>query len=198
MHVDDPFYQLRAASINYSIAELKSLMLDARVTLIDGKFTIFDRKSKNLKFEAKNKQHYHLNYDILVIAESLVDKTVKELLSNEKSGLTKEIQHVYSIDNPYLYDIFAPSKDANSPYCLLTHKKRPQNICVYGASLHTYAFISGLIKLGVSPERIFLVIPPRAYDIATKFNSNAERIAYEDSLINNPEAFNDNVIRKAI
>lgn len=108
------------------------------------------------------------------------------------------MQHVYSIDNPYLYDIFANSKDPNSPYAILTHKKRPQNICVYGSSLHTYTFISGLIKEGVEPERIFLVIPPRAYDIATKFNSNAERIAYEDQLINNPEAFNDNSIRKAI
>jgi len=70
MHVDDPFSQLRSSSINYSIQELKSLMLDARVTLIDGKFTAFERKAKILKFEAKNKKSYHLNYDILVIADT--------------------------------------------------------------------------------------------------------------------------------
>ena len=32
MHVDDPFWQLKSGSIHYSITELKSLMLDARIT----------------------------------------------------------------------------------------------------------------------------------------------------------------------
>lgn len=199
MHVgEDPFFQLKSGSIHYSINELKSLMLDARITLIDGRMSTFERKSKTIKFETRLNKSYFLNYDLLVMAVGLVDKTIEDLIQNDKNKFRKELTHLYSIDNPYLYEIFAKSTKPDSAYSILTHKKKPQNVCVYGSSLNTISFISGLLRKGIHPERIHLVIPPRAYDVATKFNSNQERIEYEDQLITTPEAFPDNNIRKNV
>lgn len=65
MHVtDDPFYQLKSSSIHYSINELKSLMLDARITLIDGRMRTFERKAKLITFETRLNKTYCLNYDL--------------------------------------------------------------------------------------------------------------------------------------
>ena len=158
-------------------------MLDARITVINGKMHSFDRKSKFIKFDTPPEKPYFQNYDILVLAVGLVDKTIEELITNEKNKFKKELSHLYSIDDPYLYSYFEKSDRPDSPYALLTHRKRPQNICVYGASLHTISFISGLIKRGISAERIHLVIPPRSYEVVSKFNQNSERIDQEDHVI---------------
>ena len=53
-------------------------MLDARVTIIDGKMTKFDRSSKMVFFTDHNGESLTLNYDILVLTLGLVDKTVED------------------------------------------------------------------------------------------------------------------------
>lgn len=58
MHVKEPFSQLRSSSIHYSIPEMKSLMLDARITVINGKMHSFDRKSKFIKFDTPPEKPY--------------------------------------------------------------------------------------------------------------------------------------------
>lgn len=114
----------------------------------------FERKSKTIRFETRQGKNYFLSYDLLVLAVGLVDKTIEDLITNDKNKFDKNLVHLYSIDNPYLYEIFEKSEKLDSAYALLTHRKKPQNICVYGSSLHTISFISGLLKRGIAPERI--------------------------------------------
>ena len=54
-------------------------MLDARITIIDGVMTSFDRKSKSIQFTDQRRYKKHLNFDVLVVCVGLVDKTLKDL-----------------------------------------------------------------------------------------------------------------------
>lgn len=63
-------------------------MLDARVTIIDGKMTKFDRSSKMVFFTDKSGDNLTLNYDILVLTLGLVDKTVEDF----KNSKTKVVE----------------------------------------------------------------------------------------------------------
>lgn len=74
---------------------------------------------------------------------------------------------------------------------LLKRKKKPQNITIYGRTPHTIAFISGLINRGVSPSRIYYVCPGSNRRRIHTFESNQERIDYEEKLINDPDTFED-------
>ncbi len=105
---------------------------------------------------------------------------------------------VYSIDDPYLYEHFKLTGKKDSNIDLLTRKKRPQNITIYGRTLHTIAFISGLLNRGVKPQRVHYVIPPRQFEIRTNFKTNKERLDYEDMCINNPDPFEDPRVEQKI
>lgn len=74
---------------------------------------------------------------------------------------------------------------------MLKRKKKPQNITIYGRTPHTIAFISGLINRGVSPSRIYYVCPGSNRRRIHTFESNQERIDYEEKLINDPDTFED-------
>ncbi len=105
---------------------------------------------------------------------------------------------VYSIDDPYLYEHFKPTGKKDSNIDLLTRKKCPQNITIYGRTLHTICFISGLLNRGVNPERIKYVIPKRTYEKKEKFASNKERLEYEVHCINDPDPFEDPLVEQKI
>jgi hypothetical protein len=69
-------------------------MLDARITIIDGVMTSFDRKSKSIQFTDQRKAKKHLNFDVLVVCVGLVDKTLKDLtkaLKEEKYSDTGKL-----------------------------------------------------------------------------------------------------------
>jgi NADH dehydrogenase FAD-containing subunit len=56
-------------STNYTMEELRNLMLDARVSVLDAKMVKVDKKKK---IKDLDKDAY-LNYDILVISVGLID-----------------------------------------------------------------------------------------------------------------------------
>lgn len=56
-------------SCNYTIEELKNLMLDARVSVLDAKMVKLDKKKKRIDLD----KDAHLNYDMLIIAVGLID-----------------------------------------------------------------------------------------------------------------------------
>lgn len=203
-HISAPEDQLKVMSTNYTIAELRSMMLDARVQVLDAKMIKLDKKNKKIKLD----KLCDLPYDILVVTVGLIDQ---ELQTNNYisagfydnayyRGLPnkKIIQGVYSIDDPYLYRDFKKTGAKDSNIDLLTRKKRPQNITVYGRSLHSIAFISGLLNRGVKPERINYVIPPREFEKRTAFKTNQERLEYEDKCIYDPDPFDDEVVEENI
>jgi NADH dehydrogenase FAD-containing subunit len=63
-------------------------MFDARITIIDGKMTKFDRSNKTVYFIDKHGDNLTIDYDILVLTLGLVDKTTEDL----KNGKTKVVE----------------------------------------------------------------------------------------------------------
>eukprot|EP00825_Cyclidium_porcatum_P049233 TRINITY_DN8458_c0_g1_i5.p1 TRINITY_DN8458_c0_g1~~TRINITY_DN8458_c0_g1_i5.p1 ORF type:complete len:1147 (-),score=224.03 TRINITY_DN8458_c0_g1_i5:329-3769(-) len=203
-HIDKPEDQLKMMSTNYTMAELRNLMLDARVQVLDAKMIKLFKKNKKIRLD----KMCDLPYDILVVTVGLIDQ---ELQTNNyiSAGFydnsyyhqipnKKLVQGVYSIDDPYLYRDFKKINVKDSNIDQLTRKKRPQNITVYGRSLHSIAFISGLLNRGVKPERINFVIPPRDFEKKALFKTNQERLEYEDKQIFDPDPFEDEVVEQNI
>ena len=85
------------SSINYSLDELRSLMLDARITIVDGVMTSFDRKTKSVTVVDHRGKKLIMNYDILVLSVGLVDNTLKEL-TRERPRDTKESKENRRLD----------------------------------------------------------------------------------------------------
>lgn len=185
-------------------------MLDARITIINGVMTSFDRKNKLINIKDHQNKHISLNFDNLVLCVGLVDNTLKEF-KREKAALKEKekdkdkdkekdrdldyatVKNIYSIDDPYIYRIFErkPPETASptDPLEMMTHKKRPQKIILFGRSLNNLCFASGLIRRGVDPRMLVLVFPPMSYKQKDVFESNAERIDYEDNKLNDLDAF---------
>ena len=59
-------------STNYTIEELKNLMLEARVSVLDAKMVKLEKKNKRIKLD----KNAYLPYDILVVAVGLIDTTL--------------------------------------------------------------------------------------------------------------------------
>jgi NADH dehydrogenase FAD-containing subunit len=56
-------------STNYTLDELKNLMLDARVSVLDAKMVKLEKKQRRIKLD----KNAFLPYDVLVIAVGLID-----------------------------------------------------------------------------------------------------------------------------
>jgi hypothetical protein len=151
MHVQSQKDYLRAASTNYSLEELRNLMIDARITVLDAKMVKLDKKAKKILID----KNAYIPFDILVLSVGLIDTLLQTEglisygLANSPYYKDKNyIKGIYSIDDPYLYQQFSPQSDNVR---LLKRVKKPQNITIYGRTPHTIAFISGLIGRGVAP-----------------------------------------------
>ena len=172
MHVKEQKDYLKASSTNYSLDEIKNLMIDARTTVLDAKMVKLDKKNKKILID----KNAYVPYDLLVMSVGLIDT----LLQNEglvTCGLSdspyykdkRYIKGVYSIDDPYLYKNFALD---SMNVKLLKRSKKPQNITIYGRTPHTIAFISGLLARGVAPNRIYYVCPGSNRRRQSTFESN--------------------------
>lgn len=204
-------------------------MLDARITIVNGTMKKFDRKSKTVIVRDHQDNILTLNYDLLIIGVGLVDNTIKDLAREKASrpDLQKEakeqpkdaksiedgilflqdyaeIRNIWSIDDPYLYKVFKREENEAlrnplDPIEMLTHKKRPQRINIYGRSIHTISFAAGLIRRGVSPAQINLVLPPMSYKNRETFENNADRVEYENRQLDDLDAFDgDNLVRNKV
>lgn len=120
-------------------------MLEARVTVMDAKMVKIDKQSKKIHLD----KDALLSYDILVSTVGLID-TELQSRSYISNGVFKTSQYkvfiiliqgyankqsisgVYSIDDPYLYHHFKVTGKRESNIDLLTRKKKPENIAIYG------------------------------------------------------------------
>ena len=59
---------------------------------------------------------------------------------------------------------------------LLTRKKKPENIAIYGRSLDTISYINFLQQRGVSGKRIHLIMPHSSYVQKDKFATPNEKL----------------------
>ena len=173
-------------------------MLSSRATLLNARMVGLDRKSKRIGLDSGAS----ISYDILIVSVGLIDQTMKELnLVSAGIGPDRDeevINGVYSIDDPFLYDHFKKGDTPGTNIQMLTRVKKPKKICIYGRTLHTFAFINGLINRGVPPNRIILAIPPRVHQLKDTFKNNDEKLQYQDDRLNDPEPFDDPIIEKKI
>lgn len=59
----------KAISTNYTLQEIRNLMLDARINVLDSKMVALDKKSKKITLDRK----VQLAYDVLVVTVGLID-----------------------------------------------------------------------------------------------------------------------------
>ena len=69
MHVNTEFDYLKAQSTNYTLDELKGLMIDARVTVIDAKMVKLDKKNNRILVD----KNAYVPFDILIVSVGLID-----------------------------------------------------------------------------------------------------------------------------
>ena len=161
-HIKSDFQNMRASSTSYSLPELVRLMLESRVTVINGRLTEVDREEKQIKLHDDSM----LKYDILVLTMGLNDSTLEQM-GRVSRGIAPVPENklyldgIISIDDPYLYQHFRP--DGNL-MAILNHRKQPGTTVVYGFTLHVFCFVQGLINKNINPARIKIVIPPLEFE----------------------------------
>ena len=187
---EDKKLNLKAYSTSYTQQELKRLMLETRVRVINARMVDIDRSDKNIILHDETV----IPYDTLVLAMGLQDKTLQSMgyVSSGIVPLPKDKKHVdglLSVDDPLLYDHL---RVGGSLMSALTNRRRPQNCVVYGRSLHAYCAIKGLIQRGMRPEQITLVIPGKTCHLNEAYDDEIEMA--EDLPFINPDAFDDEYI----
>ena len=119
--------------------ELKKLMLESRVRVINARMVDIDRSDKNIILH----DNTVVPYDTLILGMGIQDKTLNTLGYGSRgiAPLPKGLERadgILSIDDPYLYDHLR--KDGTL-INMLTDKKRVKNCVLYGRSLNTYCCI---------------------------------------------------------
>ena len=195
-HVPDKKGNLKSYSTSYIFEELKKLMLEARIQVIDSRVTDIDRSDKNVILHDGKV----IPYDTLVLTMGIQDQTlasgnlryVSQGISSDKQKM-KQASGVLSIDDPYLYKYLS----SDGPLMrALTDRRRTSNCVVYGRTLNTYALIQGLLNRGVRPSSIILAIPEANNHIEEY--SEADQVMQEDLPVIYPNAFEDENIEQKI
>lgn len=81
---------------------------------------------------------------------------------------------------------------------LLTRKKKPESIAIYGRSLDTISIINFLQQRGVAGERIHLIIPTPSYQKNDQPESIKEKLEQDDFNISDPNSFKDSIVEQKI
>lgn len=103
-HVPNKNDNLKAYSTSYTPEELKKLMLESRITVLDARMVDIDRSDKNIILDDGKV----VPYDTLVLTMGIQDKTLDSLkycswgIVNIPQGY-KRCKGLLSIDDPYLY-----------------------------------------------------------------------------------------------
>ena len=179
-HIQDEILNLKVSMNNYQITELKKLLFEHRIKIIDSKVIDIKPNQKYVQLEDSS----ILFYDYLILTLGLQDKLwtdlksmvnkqleekfdeLKEINLNDKNQkdtnnlnnqliILKQQMKVISVDDTNLYKIFSPGEKIMNSL-----RKNPKyEIILYGRSLNLYCFIQGLIKRKIPAHKIKLIIP---------------------------------------
>lgn len=69
MNADSQYDMTKPASTNYTLREMKNLMLEARVTVMDAKMVKIDKHNKKIHID----KDAVMSYDLLVVTVGLID-----------------------------------------------------------------------------------------------------------------------------
>lgn len=155
-HFDEKHENLKSYSTSYTNEELKKLMLESRVRVINARMVDIDRSDKNIILHDDSV----IPYDTLILGMGIQDKTLNSLGYASRGiatpGKLLRADQILSIDDPHLYQHL---RTGGTLINTLTDKKRVKNCVIYGRTLSTYCCIQGLIQRGVKPSQIILAIP---------------------------------------
>lgn len=98
------------------------------------------------------------------------------------------MEGLLSVDDPTLYDHLRPNGTLAS---ILTNRKRPQPVVIYGRSLSAYAAIQGLKTRGVRPEQITIVLPKPECHVRESYDEDEVAEMEKDLPFINTEAWDD-------
>jgi hypothetical protein len=148
---EDRKHNLKSYSTSYTQQELKRLMLETRVRVINSRMVDIDRSDKNIILDDDNKI---IPYDTLVLAMGLQDKTLQSLGYTSRGIIVpgngkKYVDGLISVDDPKLYEHL---RQGGVLMNALTNRRKPQNCVIYGRSLHAYCCIKGLLHRGMRTE----------------------------------------------
>lgn len=193
-HYEDQRDNLKAYSTSYTNEELKRLMLENRVQVINARMIDIERQEKKVILHDGSM----VPYDTLILTMGLQDQTLNTLgYSSKGISPTPEgkevVEGLLSIDDPFLYKHLEKGGELVR---LLSNRKKKNDVVVYGRTLNAYCCIQGLIRRGVRPQNIYLIIP----DADCHLDANYDEIDEMESDIPfiNPEAFKDGTIRQKI
>jgi len=195
-HFDDKKSNLKAYSTSYTHDELKRLMLENRITVINARMIDIDRGDKNIVLH-NNKI---IPYDTLILTMGLQEKTLSTInfvsrgITTQPEG-KQRMEGVMSIDDPYLYQHLRVGGTLMNS---LTYRKKPEKAVIYGRSINCYCCIQGLIERGVKPHNISLVIPKRESHVSEGYNDEDHREMELDMPVINPDAFEDEDIESKV
>jgi hypothetical protein len=211
-HIEDEILNLRVSMNNYQITELKKLLLEHRIKIINMRVKDIMPSSKFIQLEDNS----ILNYDYLILTLGLQDKlwtdlrnivnkqldemfivakedivstNVKDLnnLINTFNNLKKQL-NVVSVDDPNLYSIFAPGEKLMNSL-----RKNPKfEIILYGRNLNLITFIQGLIKRNIPAHKIKVIIPniyAHAVNKEEKTNYKKDQLLLEEISFSNSTSF---------
>ena len=195
-HFEDKKDNLKAYSTSYTRDELKRLMLENRIKVINARCVDIDRGDKFIILHDGKV----VPYDSLILTMGLQEKTLS-CLNYISRGITpipqnrKRMEGLISIDDPSLYQHL---RIGGSLIPILTNRKKPENVVLYGRTIHNYCCIQGLLERGVKPANITLVIPEKECHVREFYNEGDEYEMSVDLPIINPDAFEDSYIEEKV
>jgi len=203
-HIEEEILNLKVSVNNYQINELKKLLFEHRIKIIDSKVTDIKPNQKLVQLEDQS----ILFYDYLVLTLGLQDKLwadlksivnkqlnekfeeLKEVIANDKNPKDlnnlnnqllnlKQQMKAISVDDTKLYKIFSPGEKIMNSL-----RKNPKfEIILYGRSLNLYCFVQGLLKRKIPPHKIKLVIPNLYAHAVQQANKEEKQLKKDENLI---------------
>jgi hypothetical protein len=152
---------LIAGTAAYSHQELRRIMLELRVRILDSRMVQIDRQQRCCVLH----DGAMLPYDYLIVGAGLQDDALHSLrirswgVTHVTDGFRK-VNGAMSVADPSIRDLLI---EGGTLIKSLIWNPLSYAV-VYGRSLHAYCVVQGLVMRKVPPTKIILVLPPRLQD----------------------------------
>jgi len=165
---------LVAGTAAYSHNELRRIMLELRVRILDSRMVQIDRQQRCCILH----DGALLPYDYLVVAAGLQDDALHSLRirswgkGSDAEHITdgyRRVNGAMSVADPSIRDLLI---EGGTLVKSLIWNPLSYAV-VYGRSLHAYCVVQGLLMRKVPPTKIILVLPPRLQDASQQLPVDA-------------------------
>merc|ERR1719277_2218704 len=161
---------LVAGTAAYSHHELRRIMLELRVRILDSRMVQIDREQRCCILHDGSM----LPYDYLIVAAGLQDDALHSMkirswgVEHVTDGY-RRVNGCMSVADPSIRDLLV---EGGTLVKSLIWNPLSYAV-VYGRSLHAYCVVQGLLMRKVPPTKIILVLPPRLQDASQQLPVDA-------------------------